>query len=648
MLMSGGSTFTNAVSGATYTSGTTPDVGPADVRLALINGWSEIQPQGPGLVAPPAPIPNASFNGTSNDGPALQAAITAAGSTRTTLNVIGPMLIGANLTVPSNIILSFAGSGLLRPAAGVTITINGAIAAGAWQIFDTSNSGSLINGSLRNDRAYAEWFGAIADGATDSTTALNNALALAHAASDIPVQLLAGTYVVTSTLVATGQSFTRPNLQGVSKKQTILSFTGIGASSVCLKIRGGSGQITGDAVSDLTLLGNSTSILLEFNGACGARARNVLFSTGAVGVRWHNELASSFTEFCTAEGCETGTGCLLPYEYKVTSGNNSFHGSGPGGGTENVVQVGASGTTVVQADGTGCFVYNAPCHLQVFCTSSNVTIFQNNNSVAPVPISFAGTVSIETASTRTITLGAGAQVFFVGPVRPIGVTNLTGDNVVAGTFLRVETVTVHADSSTSFSGAKAGRKFALTVPTASMAVISIASAFATACRLIDFNLFASNYLKRFLLLADYYGDGSTGITPVTVGQHGSLDNPGGTLGYQQNTFTGAGNGNINVSVPTVAKVATASFTGGETQCNLTLSWQSPGGVYNWQFSNGDVRAVTCAFQSTGPHTWTGGLSGAATTAITAQTWPNGSSTFTAHVMETQISNGQQASGHMQF
>jgi len=591
---------------------------------------------------------SAVYDGVTDDSTAFNTALAKIGSNAGSLQITGPMLVNADVTIPSNVQLTFVGRGQIKPGANRTITINGAINAGAWQIFDTSNSGALINGTLQNDRVYAEWFGAKADGTTDSTTAINNALVLAHAANDIRVQLLAGTYVVTSTLVATGQSFTRPNIQGISKKQTILSFTGIAASSVCLKIRGGSGQITGDAVSDLTLLGNSTSILLEFNGACGARAKNVLFGTSATGVRWHNELSGSFTEFCTLEGCETATGCLLPFEYKVTSGNNSFHGSGPGGGTENVVQVGASGTTVLQADGTGCFIYNAPCHLQVFCTSSNVTIFQNNNSVAPVPITFAGTISIETASSRTITLGGGAQVFFIGPVRPIGVTNLTGDNVVAGTFLRVETVTVHADSSTSFSGAKAGRKFALTVPSASMAAISIASAFATAARLIDVNIFASNFLKRFLLMADYFGDGTTGITPVTLATHASLDNPGGTLGYQQNTFTGNGNGNINVVVPTVAKVATASFTGGETQCNITLSWQSPGGVYNWQFSNGDVRAVTCAFQSTGPHTWTGGLSGAATTAITAQTWPNGNSTFTAHVMETQVSNGQQAAGHMQF
>jgi len=596
-------------------------------------------------------VAGAANDGVTDDSSAFAATLATIGATSANLQISAPMLLNANTTIPANVQLTFIGAGLIKPGTSKTITINGAITAGAWKIFDTSNSGALINGALRNDRVYAEWFGAIADGTTDSTTAINSALVLAHAASDIPVQLLAGTYVVTSTLVATGLSFTRPNLQGVSKKQTILNFSTAPASTVCVKIKGGSGQGTGDAISDLTLLGNSTSILLEFNGACGAKARNVLFSASAIGCRWHNETASSFTEFCTLEGTETGTGCAVPYYYKVTSGNNSFHGSGPGGAMDNIVQIGASGTFVLQAEGTGCFVYHAPFNVQVFSTASNVTVFQNNNSVAPIPLSFVGTLQIETTSSRTITLGAGTsngQTYFSGTVKTIGATNLTGDNIVAGTFLRVAGVQGFADSSLCYYGAQAARKFTLTVPSASTAVINVPSAMASSARLIDFNIFATNYTKRFLLLADYFGDGSTVIAPVTVGQHGSFDNPGGTLGYQQNTFSGAGSGTINVVVPTVAKTASSSFTGGETSFSFSTSWQSPTGTYNFSFSNGDVRAIAVTQGSGGPYTISPAISSAATTALTAQTWPVGSSTFTVYQTETQISNGQQASGHVQF
>jgi len=594
-------------------------------------------------------VAGAANDGVTDDSSAFAATLATIGATSANLQISAPMLLNANTTIPANVQLTFIGGGLIKPGTNKTITINGAITAGAWKIFDTSNSGALINGNLRNDRVYAEWFGAVADGATDSTTAISSALALAHAASDISVQLLAGTYIVTSTLVATGLSFTRPNLMGVSKKQTILSFSGIAASSVCVKIRGGSGQSTGDSISDLTLVGNSTSILLEFNGSCGATARRVIFGTSAVGTRWHNETAGSFTEFCTLEGCETTNGCVLPYEFKVTSGNNSFHGSGPGGGAENTVVSAATATAVLQADGTGCFIYNAPCHLQVFCTAANVTIFQNNNSVAPVPISFSGVLSIETSAARTITLGGAAQVLFAGPVKLLGASNLAGDNVTAGTLMRVETISGHADGTISYTGGKRGTKYALTVPSASMAGINISGSMNNVARMVSVSVFATNYLSQQLIVTSPVDGSSSGTGASICGQQANFNAPGGTLGYQAIiAYTGSANGSFNITVPTVAKTATASFTGGETQATLTLSWQSPTGTYNWQFSNGDVRAVSCTQGSTGPHTWTGGLSGAATTSITCQTWPVSSGTFTAYTMETQISNGAQASGHMQF
>jgi len=596
-------------------------------------------------------VAGAANDGVTDDSSAFAATLATIGATSANLQISAPMLLNANTTIPANVQLTFIGAGLIKPGTSKTITINGAITAGAWKIFDTSNSGALINGNLRNDRVYAEWFGAIADGTTDSTTAINSALVLAHAASDIPVQLLAGTYVCSSTIVATGSSFTRPNLMGVSKKRTILNFATIAASSVCLKIRGGSGQITGDAVSDLTLTGNSTSILLEFNGACGAKGRNILFGSGAAagaaGCRWHNEAVNDFTEFCTLEGCEIQNGVTLPFEYKITSGNNSFHGSGPGGGPENIVVRSTTGP-VLQADGTGTFIYNAPFHVQVFATSADCTVFQNNNSVAPVPITFSGVLSIETTTSRTITLGAGAQVLFAGPVKLIGATNLTGDNIVAGTLLRVETVSVHGDSSVSFSGAKRGSKYALTVPSASMAGINISGSLNNVGRLVSVSVFATNYLSQQLIVTSSVDGSSSGTGASICGQQANFNNPGGSLGYQAIiAYTGSTNGSFNITVPTVSKVATASFTGGETSATLTISWQSPTGTYNFSFSNGDVRAVSCTQSSTSV-TWTGGLSAAATTALTCQTWPVGSGTFTAYTMETQISNGIQASGHMQF
>lgn len=592
----------------------------------------------------------AAYDGVTDDSAAFSAALTKIGSNSATLQITGTMLVNANITSPANVQLAFVGKGRIKPASGKTFTHNGPISAGAWQIFDTSLGGT-ITGSIKNAEIPAEWFGAASDGATASGAAINNAMALALA-SGVNVRLLGGTYKTQdATLALGGTSFTRPTLMGCSKKQTILDYSAAGSSFIAIKVRGGSGQVTGDAVKDLTLVGNSTSIGIEYNGACGANADNVLFGSNAVGIQCHNETSGSFTEFCTATRCEQSTACAKFWTYKVTSGNNSFHGSGPGGGLDNLVQCGASQTIVVHALGTGCFVYHAPSNMQVFCTSGNVTIFQNDNSVAPIPMSLVGTVQIETSASRTITLGAGSsggQIYFSGTIKTIGATNLTGDNIVGGTLLRVDTVQGHADSSLSYTGARAGRKYSLTVPSASTAAINISGPMNTVCRAVDVNVFATNFTKRNSLIVDFFGDGSTSVGPINIGTHASFDSPGGTLGYQSPTFSGSANGSFNIVVPTVAKTAGGAFTGGETSFSFSTSWQSPTGTYNFTFSNGDVRAIAVTQGSGGPYTISPAITSAATTAVTAQTWPVGSGVFTAYVHEIQQSNGLQAGGHMQF
>jgi len=508
---------------------------------------------------------------------------------------------------------------------------------------------SSISGLPAVTVCYPEWFGAIADGTTNCTAALQAAIDFAHAAGDIPVQLGSGTYLLTATVLLSNGTFTHPNLFGVSKKKTILSYAGITAGTPAIQMKGGSGQISGGIVRDITFLGDATSIALEFMGQCGSKAVNCLFSTNAVGVRWHNSLANTFTEFCTLEGCEWANACVLSMEYKVTSGNNSFHGSGPGGGTENVVN--NNNGTVIKADGTGCFVYNAPCNLQVFATLANTTIFQNNNSVAPVPIAFSGTLSIETNSSQTVTLGAGASVYFAGPVKVIGMTTATGVNVVAGTFLRVKTVQVHADSSTSFTGAESARAYTNVQDTT-----LVDCGMKNVHRIADVNISFSNYIKRYTLDVDYNGDGSTATTPIIMEmtQNTSVATAAviprilvdsTTGGSGSPNFTGNADGTFNVVSAFTNMTSTASFTGGETSCTFTANWTHPTGSHVIKFSNGDIRTATLTNGATSC-TWTGGLTGAATTTIAATMWP--ASGVTIYVYETQQSNGLQGSGHMQF
>jgi hypothetical protein len=78
---------------------------------------------------------------------------------------------------------------------GITLTINGALTAGTYQIFNCVGTGKVVFNHSATWYGFAEWWGAKADQATNCTppiTAASNAL--------ITVQLLSGTYLLASTL----------------------------------------------------------------------------------------------------------------------------------------------------------------------------------------------------------------------------------------------------------------------------------------------------------------------------------------------------------------------------------------------------------------------------------------------------------------
>ncbi|MBB3108560.1 hypothetical protein FHS18_000588 [Paenibacillus phyllosphaerae] len=79
----------------------------------------------------------------------------------------GTYLISKNLTIGTDKKIVFGRKARLKPAAGVTITLNCAIDAHLddW-IFDIS-AGGIINGSMKVNDITPEWFGAKGDGVTD-------------------------------------------------------------------------------------------------------------------------------------------------------------------------------------------------------------------------------------------------------------------------------------------------------------------------------------------------------------------------------------------------------------------------------------------------------------------------------------------------
>ena len=106
----------------------------------------------------------------------LGAAITAIGSAKTVLSIpAGNWPIAANLTVPANLTLKFAHGAVLTIATGQTLTINGPLEAGRYQIFSWNGTGTVAYGNLVPE-VYPEWYGAVPDNSTDSVTYLQKAL----------------------------------------------------------------------------------------------------------------------------------------------------------------------------------------------------------------------------------------------------------------------------------------------------------------------------------------------------------------------------------------------------------------------------------------------------------------------------------------
>jgi hypothetical protein len=108
------------------------------------------------------------YQAVDGDYASLSAAVTAIGSTPTTLTIkTANYPIGAPVTVPSTLRLSFLPPGSIAQGTDALI-VDSEITAGAYQIF--SGTGSLTLNAV--SKAYPQWTGCVCDGTTDDTVAL--------------------------------------------------------------------------------------------------------------------------------------------------------------------------------------------------------------------------------------------------------------------------------------------------------------------------------------------------------------------------------------------------------------------------------------------------------------------------------------------
>lgn len=453
-------------------------------------------------------------DGTTNDYARFSALITALGSTPTTLIIDGPILLGTAVTVPSTIELFFVGNGAIKTSAA-TITLNCSILANPnRQIFIVSSTG-LINGLAKSysGHFYTEWFGALGDDATDDATAFQKTAALAKAAGYVqPVKLHAKTYLIGTQIFADGsnaQTFKSVSWIGAGPKDTKLHAVGVASGAAIFRFRGGSGQLANATVEGITFYGDTAVIGITLSGKGGMKIKNCRFSdsgvTGlAAGVRFWNEETSSFTEFNELEACEFYDSCTLHVEYKVSSGGDSFHGSGL---TDNCILHRDSGTAIQV--GLGSKVYSAPLSCTVFC-GGTATLITNASTTGAT---FYGHLATENVS--------GVLTLASGTVALSGTQSHSNEAVTRGGLIQCSGVTINSDGSRTFTGGRTSGSTAI----ATGANVVGSNTLKTVSRLVHVQLKATTYDRRYLYYVSYDGiSGGAGVV-TALASHFTLDTP---------------------------------------------------------------------------------------------------------------------------
>ena len=427
---------------------------------------------------------------------------------------IGTYVTSSNVT--QSVPLTFDFGAILKPGSGTTFTINAPLTAGPWQIFNTSSGGSIA-GAIQpvnaDGRMYFEWFGAKNNGTTDSTVAMQQTCLCAATAGYVGIQMLVGSYLISSTLNVNGNttpSFKAPSIYGVDNKQSIIKTTTGNISLI--SYTGGSGQYCGAVVENVGFSGagpTSGNNGIIVTAQCGLRFRRCYFANVQAGIEFNNATAGQFTEFDVADNCEFDFTCPTPLFYNVGSGTNSFHGSGLA--NKCVINSNTAGPFILI--GAGARPYGAPLDLQCFF-AANATLIGNNSTV---PVDFNGTITTENTGGGTLTLATTNVVPFAGHI------TCADQTVLGGTLVRVLGLVTYASTVQAFAGGEKGYMTAMTT-----GANILASAFFNQHRLCYLRLLGTGYDYRYLVGVDPQGGGGAGVA-ATIAPYIGVGSPAPTF-----------------------------------------------------------------------------------------------------------------------
>jgi len=241
----------------------------------------------------------------------LQTAIDAIGATNRTLLVpSGTWPITDNLTIPTNITLKLERGAILTIATTKTLTINGSLEAGLYQIFGCTGTGKVV--FPVGSTVYPEWWGAVGDwnGATgtEDTVALQAALnAGATGTNQIIVRTdkkhLTGELILPSNIEITGTGLLRLKNNG-TPKSALYATTKTNIKISGIEIDGNKANNSGFSCG--IRLDNVTNCIIDktYVHDCYGHGINVLCQTGN---SYRNKINLNRVEGCTENGITLDT-----------------------------------------------------------------------------------------------------------------------------------------------------------------------------------------------------------------------------------------------------------------------------------------------------------------------------------------------------
>ncbi|GGD62913.1 hypothetical protein GCM10010911_20840 [Paenibacillus nasutitermitis] len=165
---------------------------------------------------------SATGNGATDDRTAIQNAINASQPSGGQIYFPkGTYRFASAITFPSNTVLVFEKGAVLVPDSGITITVNGSVDAGLYQIFTSLSGKGDVKGKMQAVNIYPQWWGADGTDSSDDTTAIKKAIASQTGGGTI--YFPTGTYIVSSALNVSGLD--RLNLIGAGVDLTVIKST---------------------------------------------------------------------------------------------------------------------------------------------------------------------------------------------------------------------------------------------------------------------------------------------------------------------------------------------------------------------------------------------------------------------------------------